>query len=313
MGYVYKITNLVNQKCYVGQTKAKDVKKRWREHSRGLKGKGKRVCPALNAAFIKYGLQSFKFEIICICFDKARLELEKRYIKKFKSESPSGYNLNEGGHAPRMNADTRAKMSIAQTGKIFTPEHRANLSKAKKGVPLGKGKYKWTEASKKKLSASMRKSKKAQENLKRLAEKNRGRKLTAEHIKKCTKHLHIKVIQKTLDGLFIKEWTSATEAERELGLSKGGIGQCCRGHYNSANGYLWDFATPSKEIVRKEPVQQEKPVMQLTLAGELIKTWCSVREAHRELKIARSQISRVCMGLPKYITAGGFKWKYADN
>lgn len=64
MGYIYKITNTINNKCYVGQT-LNDVNERWRQRK-----KKSTNCRYLKNAFIKYGFDKFKFELICICFDK---------------------------------------------------------------------------------------------------------------------------------------------------------------------------------------------------------------------------------------------------
>ena len=57
MGYIYKITNTVNNKVYIGQTK-QDPNKRWRGHKNAIKnGIG---CPLLQKAFNKYGADKFR-------------------------------------------------------------------------------------------------------------------------------------------------------------------------------------------------------------------------------------------------------------
>ena len=53
-----------------------------------------------------------------------------------------------------------------------------------------------------------------------------------------------------------------------------------------------------------------KPVLQLTLTGELIKKWNSIRDVERELGINQSNISKCCKGDVK--SAGKFKWQYAN-
>ena len=62
MGYIYKITNIVSGKIYIGETKLCDPQKRWLQHIASLKHKG--GCPALKDAMIKYGVENFKFDII---------------------------------------------------------------------------------------------------------------------------------------------------------------------------------------------------------------------------------------------------------
>ena len=57
---IYKITNLINGKCYIGQTT--DTKRRFSEHK--AKGYGNERNKVLYYAFDKYGIENFSFEII---------------------------------------------------------------------------------------------------------------------------------------------------------------------------------------------------------------------------------------------------------
>lgn len=52
----------------------------------------------------------------------------------------------------------------------------------------------------------------------------------------------ISVIQLTIDGEKIREYSSATEAARELGLQQSLISACCRGKRQSTGGYRWAFS-----------------------------------------------------------------------
>ena len=63
-----------------------------------------------------------------------------------------------------------------------------------------------------------------------------------------------------------------------------------------------------KENRDKERAKQSKPIIQLTLEGEVIREWSSIKEGSRELGIPHSNISNVCRGKRK--TAGGYKWEY---
>lgn len=49
------------------------------------------------------------------------------------------------------------------------------------------------------------------------------------------------IIQLTLDGEFIREWSCASEVQRELGYSQSGISQVCRGIGKTIYGYVWKF------------------------------------------------------------------------
>ncbi len=95
MGFIYKITNLVSNKCYIGETKQESPELRWKEHIQKInRGKG---CPALRDAIKKYGLDKFKFEVLIICFDENRFIYEKEYIRKYNCQVPNGYNILPGG------------------------------------------------------------------------------------------------------------------------------------------------------------------------------------------------------------------------
>lgn len=94
MGYIYKITNTVTNKYYIGQT-INDPEKRWIAHQKSINTN--RGCPALKASMEKHGIDKFKFEVLIICFDSDLSKFEKEYIKKYESFGPKGYNLTHGG------------------------------------------------------------------------------------------------------------------------------------------------------------------------------------------------------------------------
>lgn len=57
----------------------------------------------------------------------------------------------------------------------------------------------------------------------------------------------IPVNQYTLSGDFIKEWTSAYRASKILNIDSTGICKCCKGIFNTSNGYIWKYKTEPKE------------------------------------------------------------------
>lgn len=93
---IYKITNLINNKCYVGMSV--DVYNRWKEHLRHCKYMVRASNKPLYLAFKKYGVENFKFEILEECKISELNEREIFYIDKFKSnDNRYGYNLTDGG------------------------------------------------------------------------------------------------------------------------------------------------------------------------------------------------------------------------
>ena len=65
----------------------------------------------------------------------------------------------------------------------------------------------------------------------------------SEATKKAVGEAHSKkILQFTKSGEFIREWPSAMEASRQLGISNVSICNCCNGKYKSAGGYVWKYA-----------------------------------------------------------------------
>lgn len=101
---IYKITNLINNKIYIGQSV--DIYTRWAKY------KSIKYChnEHLRNSFLKYGINNFLFEIIEICNEKDLDEEEKYYIQKFNSFE-HGYNQTKGGHN---NYETKRNYKIVQ-------------------------------------------------------------------------------------------------------------------------------------------------------------------------------------------------------
>ena len=96
MKAIYKITDIINNKIYIGQSS--NPQHRWiahKSHARTGEGIG---TSALYDAMRAHGEENFIFEIIGWYEDYN--EKEKYYIKLYNSVVPNGYNLTEGGEEP---------------------------------------------------------------------------------------------------------------------------------------------------------------------------------------------------------------------
>ena len=131
MGEIYKITNLVNDKCYIGKTKYESAI-RWRDHINGY-----HPSSSIHKAIKKYGINNFSFEIIENNVSECLLnDLEQYYINLFNSKTPNGYNLTDGGDCGKgykPTIETLAKMSACRKGVPWTPLQREVLSKCRVG------------------------------------------------------------------------------------------------------------------------------------------------------------------------------------
>jgi hypothetical protein len=176
---IYKTTNLINNKIYIGQDSKNDP---------SYLGSGKIIKDAIK----KYGSSNFTKETLEECKTKEELdEREEYWIKKLNSLNKDiGYNLANGGNSPMKNRkhteETKMKLSLLWKGRKRTPENKANLSRSKKGS-------KHTEETKEKISKSGKGRIPPNKGLKtsdETKEKQRlakiGKKLTQDHIDKIS-------------------------------------------------------------------------------------------------------------------------------
>lgn len=128
---VYKITNAVNGKTYIGKTRQK-LDTRWKQHC-NKKSNSRLLKNAIN----KYGAAVFKIEPLVHTDDHIRLDqCEVAYIKHFDSMVPNGYNLTSGGEGGYIrSAETRKLLSDANKGKSrpHTEKSKAKLSLCRMG------------------------------------------------------------------------------------------------------------------------------------------------------------------------------------
>lgn len=93
---IYKITNLISGKVYIGQTRA-SFRKRYLKHVSEFKS-GKGHNKEFANDYIKYGEQNFLYEIVQVENDDSKLDgLEKKYIEEYDAIN-SGYNKSKGGN-----------------------------------------------------------------------------------------------------------------------------------------------------------------------------------------------------------------------
>lgn len=122
-GYIYKITNKLDGKSYIGQKKStKLVEHYW--------GSG----DLITAAIRKYGIDNFDREILEWCNSKEELNTAEIYwIKKFNTIE-TGYNLSPGGNGGYLGPEAAAKVSAKLKLYFSNPENRKKQSKRLTGV-----------------------------------------------------------------------------------------------------------------------------------------------------------------------------------
>jgi hypothetical protein len=136
---IYKITCLVNNKLYIGQTVSflstgmkKGYKIRFKQHiSNAIKKR--ECCPLLEKSIRKFGFENFRLELLFKCDKTDANEMEIQQIKTHNTLVPNGYNLLPGGLRSEYTNDIKDKIS--------TSKKRSHYNKRK-------DKYKNTQISK---------------------------------------------------------------------------------------------------------------------------------------------------------------------
>lgn len=98
MPYIYKITNDINNKVYIGKT-AQSIQARWKEHCKDYLRESKEIRP-LYRAMSKYGLEHFSIEQVEECSLEELPDREIYWIEIYGSFK-YGYNATLGGDGKR--------------------------------------------------------------------------------------------------------------------------------------------------------------------------------------------------------------------
>ncbi len=118
------------------------------------------------------------------------------------------------------------------------------------------------------------------------------------------------IVQYSLDGTIINQFSSMAEASKKLNISLSGISKCCKGNLKSAYGYIWRFKEDN--IERVEPVlPYSKVILQYSTNGILLNEFSSLTLASKTLKINLSAISMCCKD--KIKIAGGYIWRFKED
>lgn len=123
---IYKITNILNNKCYIGSSK--NMKRREYIHFYKLK-KNEHHCHHLQNAYNKYGKENFIFEPMIDCKEEELNCYEDYFLAYYKPE----YNiLKSSSKRALLNKDLRVRLGNGNRGRKFSIEVRKNMSEGHK-------------------------------------------------------------------------------------------------------------------------------------------------------------------------------------
>lgn len=232
---IYKTTNLINNKTYIGQHNGKIS---------NYLGSGK----LLKQAIKKYGKENFdKYILLEGEYNQEFIDyLEKHYIRLFNSTHKElGYNIQIGGRGYKdmsMSTNTRELQSKRMMGNtIMMGLKRSEESKEKQAKTWS---YILMSRSKESRSQSALKSAETarlRHNMGVLISNGRQKNKKLDWDNKQT----LPVIQETKQGTYIKIWASAYEVYKVLGYNASHIGSVCNNKpkFKTVKGFKWRFAT----------------------------------------------------------------------
>ena len=185
-----------------------------------------------------------------------KLFSEESIRKLIESHKGKMCGENNPFYGRKHSDETKKKISEANKGKQkWSDEDKIKMSVSRKGKFCGEnspnyGKHP-SEETRRKMSEKRRGEnnphygkRMTEETKKKLLDIHLGKPLSDEIkekirnscINKCGAKI---VIQYTLDGVFIKEWPSIAQINRDLGLNIGAISNCITGRSKSSYGFIW--------------------------------------------------------------------------
>lgn len=287
MGFIYKITNQINQKSYIGLTTS-SIEERWREHLQVV-NKFKNQRP-LYSAIAKYGVNNFTIEKLEEVDNDFLAEREIYWINYFNTYQ-KGYNATLGGDGvwtKKIQQYTLEGNLIKTFENITQAALETNISKSslrqccQKQIKTLKGFIFKYEDDVTPIGTLI---KKAKEN-------------------NCYKN---KVYQYGLDGSLIAVWNSIKEATERTHISN--ISRALNASKPS-NDFVWR----SEGYSFFDNLDLTSIIVQLSLDNEILAYYSSFLSAAKALgKKQSSAISESCRNIGYHKTAYGYKWRYLKD
>lgn len=205
MAYIYKITNQINGKSYIGKTEKINPHERFKEHLRECKKDRCKNRP-LYRAINKYGEENFKFEVL----EETNFpeEREQYFIQYYNTYGNTGYNATLGGDGKKYIDEEKVIESYNRLKKIRSVAEELNI---------------------------------CVDTVSSILKKNNIEIISSAQHSKIKSGKKVLQIDKNSDKI-LNEFNSIAEAERALGKRrKTHIGNVCNGKRKTCLGFKWKF------------------------------------------------------------------------
>lgn len=279
---IYRITNLVNGKVYIGESAHVEARedRHWWELKHNL-----HVNNHLQAAWNLYGSDNFIFEVVEVlpddCSKELRIQKESEWIEKYGGvNSDSNYNMITGVAFGSHSIESRNKIKETLKDKWKNKPHpnlgRKMSEEFKEGARQRRLGYKHSEETKLKMSKSQKGHTVSKEQREKLRQARLGKpspmkgKHFSEEFREHNREAHLgqvfsdetrkklseaqrrrmnrTVAQFNLSDTFLGAYRSIAEAARLTGCPYGSIYDTCHDRQKTGGGYKWKFITKDEYL-----------------------------------------------------------------
>lgn len=311
---IYKITNKINGKVYIGQT-TQSIEKRWKGHY--SKAFYEQKSTVIYNAIRKYGPENFTIEEIDGANSLSELNyLETHYIYKYESLAPNGYNLSSGGRNKKHHYSTIIKLrNNNNNNKIYCIDNStvySSISEASRELKIPRkiindnvlGKIDTAYGLVFQFVDIILREKAIHKSIKR--KENRK-----------------KQIDKRKESIICLEtntvYNSIKEAAFDLKISESNINSVLSGECIKSKGFGFKYLCANKDRARKNKRNKKlnkEQILEKTKKATSKPIKClnndviypSIKEASKNLNIHHNSIRNMLSGRSR--TAGGLKFEY---
>lgn len=301
MGFIYVITNKVNNKQYVGQTR-QSISKRFAEHI--YASKQSTPPQTISKAIKKYSPKNFIVEQLEECDNELLDEKEIYWIKQLDTYN-CGYNETRGG---QYNFAIGIPIVLVD---VITLQVQKRYDSMSDGI---------RDFGSHIIECCNHKKKHLKNGIIAYTEKEYNN-FTKEQLKLDIDSRINVICQLNYYGELLKQWISTRDIARYYNCNWGQISACCLGLSKSAYGYVWCYRKDlDKHLNKIHSYNHSKPIIQFTKDKQQIKIWLSAAEIEKELQIPNGQLSRCCQknakrkfDTDKLATCHQYIWTYAPS